>query len=200
MVEGALVSQPYVRMTLAVMSAFGVDVPTNDDLTHFRLPAGVKYRGRAYDIEPDASAASYFFGRRRHHRRRSDGRRPIAREPAGRRRVCRRAGTDGLPGGSAAAQESPSRAARLHGIDVDMNAISDTVQTLGRGGPVRRRADDDPRRRPHPAQRNRPHRRPGHGAAQARRHGRRARRRALTSRPARSAARRSTPITTTAWR
>lgn len=58
-VEGPLVSQPYVRMTLAVMRAFGVDVPA-DDLVRLSVPLGA-YCGRKYMIEPDASAASYFF-------------------------------------------------------------------------------------------------------------------------------------------
>ena len=40
-----------------------------------------------------------------------------------------------------------ARTDRLHGIEVDMNAISDTVQTLAAIAPLRRRAGDDPRRR-----------------------------------------------------
>ena len=52
-------------MTLAVMAAFGVDIETTGgDSPRFRIPAGSgepKYRGRVYQVEPDASAASYFF-------------------------------------------------------------------------------------------------------------------------------------------
>ncbi len=58
-VEGELVSQPYVRMTLAVMRAFGVDVPEGN-LQQFNIPQ-THYQGRVYSIEPDASAASYFL-------------------------------------------------------------------------------------------------------------------------------------------
>ncbi len=59
-VEDALVSKPYVEMTLAVMRSFGIDV-RSDDLQHFRIAPG-KYRSVVrYEIEPDASAASYFF-------------------------------------------------------------------------------------------------------------------------------------------
>src|SRR5262249_26010596 len=58
-VTSVLVSQPYVAMTLAVMEAFGATV-TNEEFRRFEVrPA--QYRGRTYVIEPDASAASYFF-------------------------------------------------------------------------------------------------------------------------------------------
>ena len=66
----------------------------------------------------------------------------------------------------------------LRGIDVDMNAISDTVMTLGGRRLLRRGADAHPQRRPHPPQGDRPHRRPGDRAAPARGRGRGVRRRA----------------------
>jgi 3-phosphoshikimate 1-carboxyvinyltransferase len=59
-VVGELVSQPYVRITLAVMQAFGVAVETSD-LNRFYTRGRLRYRKCAYAIEPDASAASYFF-------------------------------------------------------------------------------------------------------------------------------------------
>ena len=128
-VDGALVSQPYVRMTLAVMSAFGIDVPAGD-LTRFRLPAGVKYRGREYAIEPDASAASYFFG---------------AAAITGGQVTVEGLSRGSLQGDVAFVDVLERMGCRvthgpqtitvaggpLSGVDVDMNAISDTVQTLG---------------------------------------------------------------------
>lgn len=127
-VQGELVSQPYVQMTLDVMAAFGVEVATGAGLSYFDVPCG-QYHGREYAIEPDASAASYFFA--------------VAAITGGRVTVeglsrnslqgdvdfcqclekmgCRVTYTDdtitveGLP---------------LRGIDVNMNSISDTVQTL----------------------------------------------------------------------
>jgi 3-phosphoshikimate 1-carboxyvinyltransferase len=57
-VEGELVSLPYVDMTLAVMKEFRVTA--NSTSTEFHIPCG-KYSGRQYRIEPDASAASYFW-------------------------------------------------------------------------------------------------------------------------------------------
>ncbi|HVW39067.1 MAG TPA: 3-phosphoshikimate 1-carboxyvinyltransferase, partial [Pirellulales bacterium] len=128
-VAGTLVSQPYVRMTLAVMSAFGVEVPA-DDLSHFRLPAGVKYRGRNYAIEPDASAASYFFA---------------AAAITGGEVTVEGLSRESLQGDVAFVEVLEKMGCRvtwgrdritvaggsLKGVDVDMNAISDTVQTLG---------------------------------------------------------------------
>ena len=48
-------------MTLAVMRAFGVHVQTTDSLSHFHIAAPQTYAACEYAIEPDASAASYFF-------------------------------------------------------------------------------------------------------------------------------------------
>jgi 3-phosphoshikimate 1-carboxyvinyltransferase len=58
-VEGELVSKPYIRLTLAVMDAFGVHVDAGE-LRRFRIPRKA-YKSREYSIEPDASAASYCF-------------------------------------------------------------------------------------------------------------------------------------------
>ncbi len=57
--EGELVSEPYVAMTLSVMRSFGVEVerPTAG---YFVIPPQT-YQACEYAIEPDASAASYFF-------------------------------------------------------------------------------------------------------------------------------------------
>ena len=54
-----LVSRPYVELTTATMAAFGVQVE-RDDERRFRVPPGC-YRAAHHTVEPDASAASYFF-------------------------------------------------------------------------------------------------------------------------------------------
>jgi 3-phosphoshikimate 1-carboxyvinyltransferase len=59
-VDGDLVSAPYVTMTLSTMAAFGVRAERDGNRT-FRVPAGQHYQARRYAVEPDASAASYFF-------------------------------------------------------------------------------------------------------------------------------------------
>lgn len=128
-IDGPLVSKPYIRMTLAVMRAFGAEVEAND-LANFRIDRPRGYRAQTYAIEPDASAASYFFA--------------AAAITAGRVTVeglCR----ESLQGDVAfcdclekmgcrveyGADSITVTGAPLKGIDVDMNAISDTVQTLG---------------------------------------------------------------------
>ncbi len=56
---GEVVSRPYLDMTVSVMTAFGAEVHISDDRTFIVLPGG--YRSTNYEVEPDASAASYFF-------------------------------------------------------------------------------------------------------------------------------------------
>lgn len=58
-VDGPLRSRPYVDMTIAVMAEFGVAVE-EVDTNRFQVPAG-GYRACDHHVEPDASAASYFF-------------------------------------------------------------------------------------------------------------------------------------------
>ncbi len=59
-VEGEVLSKPYVAMTLAVMSEFGVEVSAARDFSSFTIPQGC-YQARDYRIEGDASNASYFW-------------------------------------------------------------------------------------------------------------------------------------------
>ncbi|MDA8268784.1 MAG: 3-phosphoshikimate 1-carboxyvinyltransferase [Actinomycetota bacterium] len=55
-----LVSRPYVTMTVDTMAAFGVEVSSGSG-DRFAVAPGQRYRPRQMAIEPDASAASYFF-------------------------------------------------------------------------------------------------------------------------------------------
>ncbi len=59
-VNGEVLSKPYVAMTLSVMSDFGVYVDCNEEFTSFSIPQG-KYRPMVYQVEGDASNASYFW-------------------------------------------------------------------------------------------------------------------------------------------
>jgi len=126
-IEGELVSRPYVEMTLGVMAKFDVTAePVSPDV--YRIEPQT-YRGTEYAIEPDASAASYFFA--------------AAAITGGEVTV------EGLPEhalqGDVAFVEALAemgcqvkstsdaitvRGGPLKGIDIDMNAISDTAQTL----------------------------------------------------------------------
>jgi 3-phosphoshikimate 1-carboxyvinyltransferase len=130
LVEGALVSRPYIDMTRAVMASFGVEVHA-EEYRRFVIRAGQRYRGRRYAVEPDASAASYFFAAAAI----TQGRvtvegLSIANSLQGDVAFCdclRRMGCE--------VRESDAGITvvgrPLRGIDIDMNAISDTVQTLG---------------------------------------------------------------------
>ena len=60
-VTGDFVSRPFVELTLKGMSDFGVLTAT-EGVRVYRPTHGVKYRSGTYDIEGDATAASYFLG------------------------------------------------------------------------------------------------------------------------------------------
>ncbi len=59
-VKGEVLSKPYVAMTLSVMADFGIEVDCNQDFSRFIIPQGC-YRAMDYEIEGDASNASYFW-------------------------------------------------------------------------------------------------------------------------------------------
>lgn len=127
-VEGELVSVPYVAMTAKIMAAFGARVsgPASGPITI--EPTG--YRGTSYAIEPDASAASYFWAAA-----------AITRGDV----TVEGLNTSSLQGDVRFCEvlkqmgcrvESSDSSLRviggaLRGVDVDMCDISDTVQTLG---------------------------------------------------------------------
>ncbi|MBI1904556.1 MAG: 3-phosphoshikimate 1-carboxyvinyltransferase [Planctomycetia bacterium] len=126
-VDGPLVSQPYVRMTLRVMGAFSVRVDESN-LQEIRVPLE-KYQPRTYAIEPDASAASYFFAAAAI----TGG--SVTVEGLSRDslqgdvvfvNLLERMGCDVTYGANAITVEGGP----LAGIVANMNALSDTVQTL----------------------------------------------------------------------
>lgn len=61
-VVGTLVSIPYVKMTIGLMSRFGVEVECSDSLDEFTVRAGQTYAAPdEVFVEGDASSASYFL-------------------------------------------------------------------------------------------------------------------------------------------
>jgi 3-phosphoshikimate 1-carboxyvinyltransferase len=132
-VPGTVVSRPYVDMTAAMVAAWGLPLfaeGTTGFKTHHAGANGYLPGLLEYQIEPDASAASYFFGAAAiaggsvgvhglpEKSLQGDVRFVDVLETMG----CRIERTDGaltVHGGP------------LHGIDIDMNDISDTVMTLG---------------------------------------------------------------------
>ncbi|MBX9790098.1 MAG: 3-phosphoshikimate 1-carboxyvinyltransferase [Pirellulales bacterium] len=132
-VEGELVSKPYVTMTLAVMREFGVEVRA-ECFTRFEVPNDRPYQGREYAIEPDASAASYFFAAaaitggevRVEGLSRASLQGDVAFVELLEQMGCQvRHEVDAITVRGAALAGG-----KLRGITCDMNAISDTVQTL----------------------------------------------------------------------
>ena len=128
-VTGNLVSRPYIDMTLHIMRDFGVNVDTCDaDIFHVK--AGQRYAPAEYPIEPDASNASYFFaaaaltGGRIKVRNLS---RASAQGDVAFVDVLGRMGCDVSNRPDGIEVSGPER---LSGIDVDMNAMPDVVQTL----------------------------------------------------------------------
>ena len=130
-VQGELVSLPYVEMTCNVIQSFGASVQTTKDpeSNGYQFDVQGNYRGLEYDIEPDASAASYFWA--------------AAAITGGTVRVeglslnamqgdvgfCKVLESMGCE--VEYADDSVTVTGKpLRGVDVDMNAISDTVQTL----------------------------------------------------------------------
>lgn len=127
-VRGRLVSAPYVAMTLRVMRAFGIEVE-HEAFQRFRVPAGRPYRAREYRVEPDATAASYFFGAA------AISRGQVTVEGLSRESLqgdvafcecLRRMGCMVEYGPESITVQGGA----LRGIEADMNAISDTVPTL----------------------------------------------------------------------
>src|SRR6266487_1298751 len=55
-----LAATPYIDITTQMMADFGAQVQ-RDNYDRFSIAAGQRYRARDYQIEPDASNASYFF-------------------------------------------------------------------------------------------------------------------------------------------
>ncbi len=131
--EGTLVSLPYLDMTRRVMEAFGARCDPQGDRAWQVAATG--YEACAYAIEPDASAASYFFAAAAitGGSVRVDGlSRTSMQGDVGFCDALERMGCtvewEEPAGSTPGAITVSGRAAR--GIDIDMNAISDTVPTL----------------------------------------------------------------------
>ncbi len=123
------IKTPYIDITLSVMKAFGVTV-THDNYRSYLIEGRQKYQACEFLIEPDASSASYFFaaaaltgGRVQVDNLNSDSVQGDVHfvdvlEKMGCQVNWKRGGCEVIG------------AKQLKGIDIDMNAISDTWPTL----------------------------------------------------------------------
>ena len=122
-------TMPYIDITRSVMAAFGVQV-ISENYKYFRIEGGQQYQPRSYNIEPDASNASYFFA---------------AAALTGGRVTVQHLNLDSAQGDlhflhileQMGCQTTVSNTGitvtgphQLKGIDVDMRTISDTALTL----------------------------------------------------------------------
>ena len=130
-IDGTLVSQPYVDMTIDVMRSMGVELLAADG-RRFIVPAFQRYQSGEFAIEPDASAATYLW--------------TAAAITGGRVRTCgltRRSRQGdarfvdvlarmgcGVREDDLSLEVAAPAGGRLTGIDIDLNDMPDTVQTL----------------------------------------------------------------------
>lgn len=128
-VIGDLVSKPYLDMTGSTMRAFGAEM-VNHDCRRFEVAGGQRYHARSYDIEPDASGASYFLAAaavtggkvRVEHLGKSSAQGDLHFVD-----ILERMGCTVVRAEDFTEVVGPRQ---LRGVDVDMGDISDTAQTL----------------------------------------------------------------------
>ena len=128
-VRGAVPSEPFIDMSVRVMRDFGVDVGRPRPGV-FEVAAGAGYRARTYDVEPDASNASYFMA---------------AAALTGGTVCVRGLSADSAQGDIAcaailermgcqvrqdAAGVTVTGPKRLRGVELDLNAVSDLTPTF----------------------------------------------------------------------
>ena len=130
-IDGGVPSKPYIDMTLDIMRELGVEA-VDEGYTRMVVPATQRYRHGVYDVEPDASGATYLWAAA-----------AIAGGSvtvAGLSRKSRQGDVgfvDVLTQMGCTLKESDAgftitapADGQLRGIEVDLNAMPDTVQTL----------------------------------------------------------------------
>ncbi len=128
-IDGDLVSKPYIVITLDVMARFGVDVE-NEDFERFLIKAGQRYVSPGdIMVEGDASSASYFLA---------------AAAIAGGKVRVHGVGSESVQGDAQFAEVLEHMGAKvvwgktwvevsrdeLFGVDVDLNHIPDAAMTI----------------------------------------------------------------------
>ena len=131
--DGPVTSRPYVEMTLATMEQFGGQVEVDPSFTRIHVKPGT-YRGTEYDIEPDASNASYFLaaaavipGSRCTIEGLGKG---SVQGDVGFADVLQQMGAGMLYGRDFITVIGPPEGEALRGIDIDLNHMPDMAQTL----------------------------------------------------------------------
>lgn len=130
-VDELLPSRPYLDMTLHVMRQHGVEV-VEDGQNRFVVAASQRYQSGSYTIEPDASGATYFWaaaavtgGRVRVEGLGKDS----TQGDCGFVEILEQMGCKVTRGADFTEVEGPQDHV-LRAVNVDLNAMPDTVQTL----------------------------------------------------------------------
>ena len=128
-VRGEILSKPYIGMTLAVMADFGIQVEASPDFSSFSIPRGI-YRPCEYQVEGDASNASYFWAAAAV----TGGKVTVTNVPVPSLQgdamlvpLLARMGCNVIQAGRGITVEGSNR---LEGISVDMGDMPDVVPTL----------------------------------------------------------------------
>jgi 3-phosphoshikimate 1-carboxyvinyltransferase len=131
-IDGEVISRPYIDMTIGVMRSLGVEVLASDSADRFVVASTQRYAAREILIEPDASAATYFWAAAAI----TGGRvrvtgltRQSLQGDVGFVDVLERMGCQVEAGDEYLGVQGPPPGA-LRGVDVDLNAMPDTAQTL----------------------------------------------------------------------
>lgn len=131
--EGELVSRPFVAMTCRMVADFGGRI--EETPSGFRVRRTAAYRPLGYRIEPDATAASYPFAL-------AAGGHELTVPDLGTRtlqgdyRFTEVLAAMGAPVERAAMLTRVRAAERLRGVDLDLRDLSDTVMTLAALAPL----------------------------------------------------------------
>ena len=161
-VEGELVSRPYVDMTIAVMRAFGAEVDEESPTSGTCVPPATEEpstrsspmrRPPRTSSPPPPSPAAECGSR---------AWAPAACRATWRSSACSSAWAPRVTIDDDATTVEGTGA--LHGVEADLRDFSDTAQTLAVTGRLRRQPDPITGHRLHPRQGDRPHRRGGPGA------------------------------------
>jgi 3-phosphoshikimate 1-carboxyvinyltransferase len=131
-IDGELISKPYIEITRKMMAQFGVSVE-REGWRRFTIPARSRYRAPgAFDVEGDASAASYFLAAG------AIGGGPVRIEGAGRSSIqgdvrfadaLEAMGARVTWGENWIEAQAPA-SGRLNAIQIDLNHIPDAAMTL----------------------------------------------------------------------
>lgn len=127
-VEGELISKPYIALTIAMMKDFGI-VVKNNHFESFEIPKGTYIAPGDYDIEGDASSATY----------------PLAAAAISRSKIrVEGVGSKSIQGDIRFTEVLEAMGAKIHfaekwvecvgkelkGVDLDLNHIPDAAMTV----------------------------------------------------------------------